>query len=385
MSIIYKQTKTVHRANFSAFKNFSTTLRAFFFCNMDSLCDLIEKSPLLWSAEYESEVKTCLHTWQRGTKKTRKEYHIYEKFALKSFAGIDKVISKKDSRLLATKENVLNIIKDIHVSCGHKGEKKTHQKVSENYSNISRKIVTEFIKQCERCVEKVRRKEKSGVVVRPILAKDFNERGQIDLVDMQSLPDGPFRYIMHYQDHLSKFHFLRALKTKTAAEVAINLFKIFIDFGAPQILQSDNGREFTAKVIQVIFIYSLNVGQYELSFFFQNLKNLWPELILVNGRPRYPQSQGSVEKSNGTVKSSLTSWMRDHKTSKWTKGLFFTQWGMNITTSEATNVPPYRVLFGMKPKIGLATNVSSEFLVNIDSGIYEEDLMKLLDQPVGTE
>lgn len=78
----------------------------------------------MWSVEYEKEVKTCLQTWKSGLKKSRREYHIFEKFELKTFAGIEKVISKKDSRLLANKENVLNIIKDIHETCNHEGEKK---------------------------------------------------------------------------------------------------------------------------------------------------------------------------------------------------------------------------------------------------------------------
>lgn len=76
---------------------------------------------------------------------------------------------------------------------------------------------------------------------------------QVDLVDLQTMPDGNFKYIMHYQDHLSKFHLLRSLTSKRASEVARHLLQIFVDFGAPLILQSDNGREFTAEVIQVSF------------------------------------------------------------------------------------------------------------------------------------
>ena len=73
------------------------------------------------------------------------------------------------------------------------------------------------------------------------------------------------------------------LKTKTAAEVAWHLLEIFLTFGAPAILQSDNGKEFVASIIT-------------------ELKQLWPDLKIVHGRPRHPQSQGSVERSNGEVK-----------------------------------------------------------------------------------
>ncbi len=72
-------------------------------------------------------------------------------------------------------------------------------------------------------------------------------------------------------------------KNKTAAEVAWHLLEIFLTFGAPAILQSDNGKEFVASVIT-------------------ELKQLWPDLKIVHGRPRHPQSQGSVERSKGEIK-----------------------------------------------------------------------------------
>ena len=53
---------------------------------------------------------------------------------------------------------------------------------------------------------------------------------------------------MVYQDHLTKFTILEAMKTKEAVEVAGNLVKIFKTFSAPLILHSDNGREFVNKV-----------------------------------------------------------------------------------------------------------------------------------------
>ena len=111
---------------------------------------------------------------------------------------------------------------------------------------------------------------------------------------------------MVYQDHLTKFVILRALKTKTAAEVAYNLIDIFTLFGAPSILQSDNGREFANKIVE-------------------DLKLLWSELKIVHGKPRHSQSQGSVERANQDVENMLTSWMIDQQTTNWSEGLRFVQ------------------------------------------------------------
>jgi hypothetical protein len=42
-----------------------------------------------------------------------------------------------------------------------------------------------------------------GLVVKPIVSKEFNSRGQMDLIDMQSLSYNDYRYIMVYQDHMT--------------------------------------------------------------------------------------------------------------------------------------------------------------------------------------
>ena len=77
----------------------------------------------------------------------------------------------------------------------------------------------------------------------------MNSRYQLVLSDMQSEPDGYYRFIMNYQDHLTKFTIL-LLKNKTAEEVAYQLMDIFCMLCAPFILQSDNGQEFGNKIIE---------------------------------------------------------------------------------------------------------------------------------------
>lgn len=124
------------------------------------------------------------------------------------------------------------------------------------------------------------------LVVKPIKSKDFNVREQMDLTDFQSCPDGEFKWLLNYQDHSTKFLYLRPLKTKQAVEVAFELLKIFLEQGAPFILQSDNGREFTAGIIK-------------------ELVTLWPECKIIHGRPRHLQSQGFVERSNQDVEQML--------------------------------------------------------------------------------
>jgi hypothetical protein len=64
----------------------------------------------------------------------------------------------------------------------------------------------------------------------------MNSRCQFDLIDMQSQADHEFKFIMVYQDHLTKFVLLRALQSKRAEEVPYQLTDIFLTFGALCIL-----------------------------------------------------------------------------------------------------------------------------------------------------
>ncbi|XP_064098547.1 KRAB-A domain-containing protein 2-like [Macrobrachium nipponense] len=171
--------------------------------------------------------------------------------------------------------------------------------LSQKYANITQESINLFKAGYIECQKKKRRPTTKGTVVRPILTKEFGTRGQVDLIDMQSMK-GRFSWIVVYQDHLTKFIVLRPPTSKRAVEVTYQLLDIFLLFGAPHILQSDNGSEFTAQVIE-------------------ELKVMWPSLIMVHGKLRHPQSQGSVERANADIKDMLTAWLADNETTDWTE------------------------------------------------------------------
>ncbi|XP_076042016.1 uncharacterized protein LOC143025919 [Oratosquilla oratoria] len=176
-------------------------------------------------------------------------------------------------------EDTYDTIKRAHIATGHGDRDKMVKEVTKKYANITHDAISIYKSLCIECQRKRKRPTTKGTVVRPILTKNFGSRSQVDLVDMQSMKQGNYKWIMVYQDHLTKFCVLRPLTSKRAAEVAYQLLDIFLLLGAPEILQSDNGSEFTASVIT-------------------ELKLLWPDLVMVHGKPRHPQSQGSVERAN---------------------------------------------------------------------------------------
>jgi len=111
-------------------------------------------------------------------------------------------------------------------------------------------------------------------------------------------------------------------------------------FGAPFILQSDNGREFANKIIQ-------------------NLVDMWPGMKLVHGKPRQSQSQGSVERSNQDVRDMLVAWMSDN-TKTWSEGLRFIQSKKNRALHSDIKTSPYEAMFGTTQRIGLGDSPLNE-------------------------
>jgi hypothetical protein len=77
--------------------------------------------------------------------------------------------------------------------------------------------------------------------------------------------------------HLTKFAVLRPLTSKLAADVGFQLLDIFLLYGAPHMLQSDNVREFTANIIK-------------------ELKDMWPDCTLVHGKLQFNRLQCNLAK-----------------------------------------------------------------------------------------
>ncbi|CAC5421894.1 SCAN domain-containing protein 3,KRAB-A domain-containing protein 2 [Mytilus coruscus] len=141
---------------------------------------------------------------------------------------------------------------------------------------------------------------------------------------------------------------------RNSSEVAYQLLDIFLLFGAPHILQSDNGREFTTNIIK-------------------ELKDMWVDCTTVHGKPRHPQSQGSVERGNADIKDMLVIWMRENNSKKWNIGLKFVQFEKNSHHS-GINRSPYKAMFGCDAKIGLSSSsLPQEILGSLQT---EEDLIQ---------
>ncbi|KFD53316.1 hypothetical protein M513_05797 [Trichuris suis] len=190
---------------------------------------------------------------KRTAKKEPRDYWLLNRYNVMVIGNKSKLIypvreGVNGIRFYVPDSELLDVLHEAQLAVGHGGRDRMLKELSPKYKNITRYDIELYLQICEPCQKKHKGAEKGSVVL-PMVFSDFNSRCQVDLIDFRSHPDGEYKFIMAYQDHLTKFVVLKALKSKKA-EVAHNLVDIFTLLGAPSILQSDNGREFAIKLQQ---------------------------------------------------------------------------------------------------------------------------------------
>ena len=195
---------------------------------------------------------------ERGTLKPLwSDYNDQKRYQVREVEVGGVVVSrlvKKDTNLkILPFEETFEELFHLHVSSGHSGRDIMKEKVKEKYANVTQEVIMALLKTCEFCSTKQTKSDKKSVVVKPILSQDAFSRFQVDYIDLQSCPDttedGTFRFILHGQDHLTKFCFLKATENKSAATTVKAIKSWFDIIRPPAILHTDNGREFCNQVL----------------------------------------------------------------------------------------------------------------------------------------
>lgn len=256
----------------------------------------------------EKDKLTKFRRAHKGGNKFKKKYHLETiqvpgdepRTVLRRLEKNERTGRFEIGRIVLSRESVFQAIDEWHRSNGHLGQERTWNFCKAKFYNCGQKLVRYYCELCVPCMHKnpVTRPQRGSR--RPILSRFFRLRFQIDLIDFRKLRKrDPFgvmmRWILTVKDHATGFVFICALPRKRARLVAYKLQEYFGTIGYPIIFHTDNGKEFTAKVI--------------LRF----LRQLNPNIITVTGRPRRPNDQGSVESMNKLVKRVLNSTLAERR------------------------------------------------------------------------
>ena len=135
--------------------------------------------------------------------------------------------------------------------------------------------------------------------LRNIITMGFGVRGQCDIINLQSMADGAFKYLLNYIDHGVKLLFSVPLTSKRASAIALALYHIFCTIGPPMILQTDNGREFSGAATSskqrrsdeksdgADNMFESEISEELLGEVITEIWKLWPECRMVTGTPRH--------------------------------------------------------------------------------------------------
>ncbi|KAK3913051.1 KRAB-A domain-containing protein 2 [Frankliniella fusca] len=120
-----------------------------------------------------------------------------KKYSIYNLKGKDRLTTPEDDprlmRYFVPIEEMLDAVFDAHIQAGHGGNSRTYKEVCQHHSRSVCHAM--FVAMCEKCAYK-QKSTKKGIVLKPIIHSQMNSRCQVDLIDVQSKPDGEFRHIM---------------------------------------------------------------------------------------------------------------------------------------------------------------------------------------------
>ena len=87
----------------------------------------------------------------------------------------------------------------------------------------------------------------------PPPSKTWNHIRMELICDLHESEDG-YKHVLVTVCYLSKYVVVRPLKSKTPEEAIQNLEDIYLDMGLPDIIQHDQGKEFTSNVSSYLVV-----------------------------------------------------------------------------------------------------------------------------------
>ena len=173
-----------------------------------------------------------------------------------------------------------------HEKCGHLGGEKVARLVGKHFiwPGMGKEIL-EYCASCETCQIKSKgRPRKAPAVDRPVLSEPF-ESVAVDLVGPLPKGKGGCRFLLTYICLATRWPEAVALRSITAKSVAEGLWCVFSRTAIPEVMLTDQGSQFCGRVVKQL-CQLLGVQK-------------------VRTSPYHPQTNGTVERMHGTLKSVL--------------------------------------------------------------------------------
>ncbi|KAM8707995.1 hypothetical protein ACLKA7_015032 [Drosophila subpalustris] len=186
--------------------------------------------------------------------------------------------------------------------------------------------VRDFVRKCEVCKETKAQNYRTQVGIgREVLTDRPFQKIYVDFLGKYPRSKRGHAWIFIVVDHFSKFTFLKAMKEASAADVVNFLVhEVFFKFGVPEVIHSDNGRQFISKSFEAMI----------KAFGITHLRT-----------PVYSPQSNAAERVNRSVLSAIRTYLeQDHR--EWDAYLPEVEVSIRNAVHTATGVTPFFAVFG---------------------------------------
>ena len=175
----------------------------------------------------------------------------------------------------------------------------------------------------------------------PLLNVPVGQPWQMVAVDILEVPVSyrNNRYLLVIQDYFTKWVEAVPLPDQTAARITKELVKVFTTFGLPDILHSDQGRNFESTILRQT-LDALGVTKSRTTAY-------------------HPQGDGMVERFNRSLLQMLRAYVQ--KEADWERFLPLVLYAYRTAVHSSTDISPFELMFGRSPqKSVLQPNVAHD-------------------------
>ena len=222
------------------------------------------------------------------------------------------------------------VIKSCHSTRlgGHPGVVKTFAAAAGNYfwPGLHDDVV-DYVARCRTCTLTKRSHGGPNLQTGTLHATAVGELISMDLAGPLPTDRDGHSYFLVMVDNFSLYAVIVGLHEATAAATASAFLRFWVaERGMPKKILSDNGPNFTASALADL-ISRMGGKQ-------------------VHSAPYYPQGDGLVERAIQTLKTLVTSLVRDGNFETWGDALPFAQLAFNTSVAKSTGLAPYWVMTG---------------------------------------
>ena len=233
--------------------------------------------------------------------------------------------AEKRGKTIPDADTIKTLIENAHAD-GHFGVEMMYKKLYKlgfwwfNMRNDLRK----YVRSCMQCL----RYDTTISGYHPMVSIEADkpwDHVEIDLIGPLPESRGNYLFIFTLVDVLTGYCIVRPLRSKTMEEIAAVFWSIISEYGAPKILQSDNGKEFVNELMSAIV----------------SLYGIDQRLITAY----HPRANGLVERMNKEVSRNLKK-LVDSAYEKWEEYLPTIQMSLNNRFLRRINGTPFELMHG---------------------------------------